>query len=110
MFVLTLAKCLRALKKAESNTGSPNFINMVYVDHDQHLLPIVIIVLGESGAIIIFNFRSILLFISMPETKTKAARWSLIKKLTPLAVATEKSKHEIFNRKIEKVIPKLMCN
>lgn len=29
--------------------------------------------------------------------KTKAAGWSLIKKLIPLAVATEKSKHEIFN-------------
>lgn len=92
MFVLTLAKCLRAFKKAESNIGSPNFINMVHVDHDQHLLPIVIIVLGESGGIIIFNYRSILLFISMPETKTKAARWFIDKKIDPSGCGNRKIK------------------
>lgn len=69
---------------------------MVDVDRLSTSLPIVIDVLRESSDITIFNFRSIL-FLSMPEMKTKAAGWSLIKKLIPVAVATEKAEHEIFS-------------
>ena len=86
-----IAKCLRALKKAESN-GIKSSSDMLD-GNDQHL-SMVINVLRDSRALTISIFRSILLFLTMPELKTKAGGWSLIRKLMPVA---SKGGQEIFN-------------
>lgn len=86
-----IAKCLRALKKAESNNiKSPSDM----LDRNDQHLSIVINVIRDLRALTISIFKSILLFLTMPELKTKSGGWSLIRKLLPVP---SKAGQEIFN-------------
>ncbi|KAL5754346.1 hypothetical protein ACOSP7_022566 [Xanthoceras sorbifolium] len=67
-----ISKSLQALKKLEIKNKT------TVVDHHQHDLSFTIKVLGESTAITISIFRSLLIFVSMP---AKLSGWSLISKL-----------------------------
>lgn len=78
-----IAKNLRALKKTENKVQ--------LFDTADHIR--VIKLLRESSAITVSIFCSILLFLSLPEMKTKNGGWSLIRKLIPAASSSK----QIFN-------------
>ncbi|KAL5754343.1 hypothetical protein ACOSP7_022563 [Xanthoceras sorbifolium] len=80
-----IAKCLRELKRIDINIIET--FSLIDSDYHQQL------VLRESSALTVSIFRSILLFLSMPDMKPKGSGhgWSLIRKLM-IPVASD---HEI---------------
>ncbi|GAA0141764.1 hypothetical protein LIER_02831 [Lithospermum erythrorhizon] len=70
-----IAKNLKALKHMENKTGQ-----LLYLDLDHHLY-MVIRVLTEVTSFTISLFRSALLFLSWPDTKTKFNGWYFVSKL-----------------------------
>ncbi|XP_059670783.1 uncharacterized protein LOC132316296 [Cornus florida] len=70
-----VTKCLRALKRKESKTGSSTLLDI------EHYPMMVMRVLREVTSITISVFRSLLLFLSASSSNTKSGGWSLISKL-----------------------------
>ncbi|XVF18121.1 hypothetical protein REPUB_Repub10bG0184800 [Reevesia pubescens] len=83
-----VAKCLGEMKKVESKFGSSTPI-----DVDYHLL-MMVKVLREASSVTISVFQSLLLFLSMPSTKT---RWSKISKLIPTRLLSSDKEQKVMN-------------
>ncbi|OMO55734.1 hypothetical protein CCACVL1_27051 [Corchorus capsularis] len=89
-----VVKCLGDLKKMETKFGSSAVLSVSDVDH--HLL-MVVKVLREASSITIAVFQSLLLFLSMPSTKTRIGGWSKISKLISTRLMSSGKEERVMN-------------
>ncbi|OMO83457.1 hypothetical protein COLO4_22519 [Corchorus olitorius] len=87
-----VVKCIGDLKKMETKFGS----SAVVSDVDHHQL-MVVKVLREASSITIAVFQSLLLFLSMPSTKTRVGGWSKISKLISTRLMSSGKEERVMN-------------
>jgi len=87
-----ITRSIRALKRSESNVNG-SYHPSTEVDNQQSY---VIEVINEARAIAISIFRSLVLFLSMPEVKNTGG-WSLISKLIRSGLLASDKSQKIFN-------------
>lgn len=86
-----ITKCLATLKKLENSALSCPTLN------EEHHLSYVIKLIKETHAVAVTIFRSVMLFLAPPVTKTSIFGWSLISKLTRSGLLASDRGEKIFN-------------
>jgi hypothetical protein len=89
-----ITRSIRTLKRTASNVNG-SYHSSTEVDNQQYSY--VIEVINEARAIAISIFRSLVLFLSMPEVKKNTGGWSLISKLIRSGLLASEKGQKIFN-------------
>jgi len=89
-----ITRSIRTLKRTASNVNG-SYHSSTEVDNQQYSY--VIEVINEARAIAISIFRSLVLFLSMPEVKKNTGGWSLISKLIRSGLLASDKGQKIFN-------------